>query len=870
MLPKLALNFIKNKATKSVGFDPTKMVGGFFKSHFKFMILGIVLGASIFLFSILIIVAIVSYFLGFVQQADERINNTLRGSCIFCSTEELEDTKLEQFKNKIDIIAAVNGDKIDKIVLASTVLFQGDYYSMLDSVYDEDYNEEEYREWYETLGDWIIGKEGGSTDIEEYTGIDQSEIDALDAAAIIMINSSVDGQYNEENYKEALTKNGFGSDNFLVNGVACTGQFVGQTIDAAIRSLPIIGWFVSLIDPSSGNGSDSRYAVYQTVQICQHGFIGGTFENIRQMDEGPEKEAAKREIAQNIIDFAEFYKTLFPEEDECVYDAGSVGTGDITNWRQCDEPWSNLSLGGTSNVCQIGCTATSVSYLIAKSGTKLTVPSFDPGVFVQNAGFTGGALYWDSWQKIAPNFVTIARDVPVNVSNAASVLSQAINEPCNGNHQPFIVLFLSLGHWIAFDHVENGTVYVLDPSPPKGQQGLVTLQEAYKGSSLVSYNKFCANDVEFGSTGSSSSTGTVVNASFNSSSSEYQSRLDGLSNYFQCGSNLKNVALGNTNICSAGCAVASLMAIQYMFTGQAVDVNRFVQDVQTEGIWTPSKAGMATPYFDTPDGSPTMTKNWGLSGEKLNKNIDDVINSLKQGKKVLVNVAPNNRVYSTSSGHFMMLDHYDEKTNKIYVFNPNGSNTEGYGYQSPEYITTNILEVENYGPWAISSSKATTENICDPVDSGSGDIKIPEEYGNGGYTVTFYSNSDNSWQWAENSNQGKLYYNYWLKSGAKFDNGIATYDGRYLIACTTTYGNVGDKVDFYLEDGTKIPCIIADIKNPYDPGCNEWGHNNGQNVIEFEVARAYYNQYGNPGNNGWFSEWGGKRVASASNLGSIW
>ena len=57
MLPKLALNFIKNKATKSVGFDPTKMVGGFFKSHFKFMILGIVLGASIFLFFILIIVA---------------------------------------------------------------------------------------------------------------------------------------------------------------------------------------------------------------------------------------------------------------------------------------------------------------------------------------------------------------------------------------------------------------------------------------------------------------------------------------------------------------------------------------------------------------------------------------------------------------------------------------------------------------------------------------------------------------------------------------------------------------------------------------------------------------------------------------------
>ena len=106
------------------------------------------------------------------------------------------------------------------------------------------------------------------------------------------------------------------------------------------------------------------------------------------------------------------------------------------------------------------------------------------------------------------------------------------------------------------------------------------------------------------------------------------------------------------------------------------------------------------------------------------------------------------------------------------------------------------------------------------------------------------------------------------QAGMNFDEeGFGRINGRYVIACTTTFGKVGDKVDFFLEDGTKIPCIIADIKNPNDPGCNEWGHENGQTIVEFEVSRAYYKQYGNPGNSNWFPEWAGKRVSSASNLG---
>ena len=76
-------------------------------------------------------------------------------------------------------------------------------------------------------------------------------------------------------------------------------------------------------------------------------------------------------------------------------------------------------------------------------------------------------------------------------------------------------------------------------------------------------------------------------------------------------------------------------------------------------------------------------------------------------------------------------------------------------------------------------------------------------------------------------------------------------------------------MDFTLSDGTVIKCVIADAKNPNDAGCNKWGHSGGQNVIEFEVDRSRFYRSGNPGNPSWKAEWGGKRVCSSVNSGSI-
>lgn len=79
----------------------------------------------------------------------------------------------------------------------------------------------------------------------------------------------------------------------------------------------------------------------------------------------------------------------------------------------------------------------------------------------------------------------------------------------------------------------------------------------------------------------------------------------------------------------------------------------------------------------------------------------------------------------------------------------------------------------------------------------------------------------------------------WVAAGAVHDDrGFCTLDGNYLVACTDTFGQVGDRIDFYLSDGTVLHCVKVDSKSmtyqPYDHHpANEWGHNGGQNVLEF-------------------------------------
>ena len=324
---------------------------------------------------------------------------------------------------------------------------------------------------------------------------------------------------------------------------------------------------------------------------------------------------------------------------------------------------------------------------------------------------------------------------------------------------------------------------------------------------------------------------------------------------------------GGRNMAAIGCLVTSL-AIQIARSGtQITNLPSGYSSFNPGALVTTlnQNGGFVSGGAFTWSGYQSIAPNVVLSGRHT-VNISDtqtLANVLSQElstpaegkyqKFILLNIRHN-----ASAQHWVAVDTVSD--GQVTIIDPGGvsGNTLDDNYSGWVVETYRVMYATDVLQGQAGTSTGGSADYCET----SGDIIIPEEYGGGGFTVTVY----NDWDWVYD--QGRV-YDIWASSGAEWDDGIAVIDGRYLVACTKKFGNVGDKVDFFLDDGTKIPAIIADIKNESDSGANEWGHNNGQNVLEFEVSHvAFYQTYGsNPGTNGWHMEWAGKRVSSATNLG---
>ena len=82
----------------------------------------------------------------------------------------------------------------------------------------------------------------------------------------------------------------------------------------------------------------------------------------------------------------------------------------------------------------------------------------------------------------------------------------------------------------------------------------------------------------------------------------------------------------------------------------------------------------------------------------------------------------------------------------------------------------------------------------------------------------------------------------WQAKGSVYDpRGFATIDGRYMVACTRKFGEPGDEVVFYFDDGTELDCIVTDTKDETEAfgpwPANEWGH---PGVIGDEYSASAY------------------------------
>ncbi len=106
-------------------------------------------------------------------------------------------------------------------------------------------------------------------------------------------------------------------------------------------------------------------------------------------------------------------------------------------------------------------------------------------------------------------------------------------------------------------------------------------------------------------------------------------------------------------------------------------------------------------------------------------------------------------------------------------------------------------------------------------------------------------------RWDKITNKSTDQYKLRKEYEAYDENGLGDIDGRKVIACTDTFGEIGDEievtfendVDYWNEESGTLFAVIGDFKSKYDSNCDDYGHlytkKNGRytqrSVIEFIV-----------------------------------
>ena len=146
-------------------------------------------------------------------------------------------------------------------------------------------------------------------------------------------------------------------------------------------------------------------------------------------------------------------------DTNCVHAGNSnIQIGDWRNWKQCDPNWGSQKIQ-YKTICKVGCAATSVTILLAKSGTYTTLGAgLNPGTFVQahrnHGGFYGDNINWDV-TDVAPNFRLVGRYF-------GGITAQKVAEYVNSGQ--YVILNVKHGgHFVAVDYVSGGVIHIIDP-----------------------------------------------------------------------------------------------------------------------------------------------------------------------------------------------------------------------------------------------------------------------------------------------------------------------------------------------------------------------------------------------------------------------
>lgn len=484
---------------------------------------------KIIITTLTIMVIMVAFILPKNAHAAEEDNNK-KVYCPLCEHKDDNDplyNKERQFYNKIYIIKQIFGDSIDEVALAAAVLHR---YTNKELAYEKEYDANfNSNSYYEMWRDVYNSRSAKVTDDngnvvftqDEANRVEANEqIDLITTAAIVMIDSNHMQKYSDVCFKDGLAGDGMvgNTDNNgpfvqLFNALFC-GAY--ETIEGALTPINFIASFFDG-DNIFVTAESTKRRLVNIDRVCNNGYVGGLYDGVYNEKDEEKKKLSKQVYAQQIINFANYYRKLYGKlEDDSSCSSNIAGaTGDYSKWRQYDETWGGIPLGGASSMSRIGCLVTSIAIQIARSQTQISqLPSgfsdFNPGAFVtalnNNGGFVdGGNFIWDNpgFPAIAPNWHT-GNYVSLGTSDngtLARAVSDELSSGYDGQYQKFLVICIHASstsqHWIAVNGVENGVVTLFDPAG----EG-TTLDENYSGWVVEGYQVFYATDVTFGSNGS--------------------------------------------------------------------------------------------------------------------------------------------------------------------------------------------------------------------------------------------------------------------------------------------------------------------------------------------------------------------------------
>ncbi len=459
--------------------------------------------------------------------ADNKEENKVGPSCILCKHTDPDDPLYEkerQFYEKVNIISSKYGKSVDPIVLVAAVTH---HYSGVDLAYEGEYDEDFNEAKYSKINGIFASSSSELTDEEKQLVQENEKIDLLTLAALVMVDSNRHGTYNDACFKKGLAGNGLSGNITSNDDPSPFDKVFNKIVNEVVCSKTINEDGAAANDSSSNVRSASEKLRIENIKnVCNNGYVGGLYNGISKLTDEQKKQKAKEKYAQDIIDLANYYKTLYSDDSgKCAANiAGTTGT--FADWKQFDNTWGDISVGGSRPMRRIGCLITSVSIQVARSGTKIgTLPSgfndFNPGAFVttlnNNGGFAGGGNFaWTGFSPIAPNWRIGGSFVTINSSNTKKIAEIISNELLTGydnKYQKFIVICLYHNggeHWVAVNGVENGQVKIFDP----GRDG-DTIEENYAGESwyVDGYKVMYATDVLQGQSGTTSNNSVCSNNS---------------------------------------------------------------------------------------------------------------------------------------------------------------------------------------------------------------------------------------------------------------------------------------------------------------------------------------------------------------------